>query len=112
MAVYIVTENPSALLKKFKDKIAATGKDSINTWVSKNSGFEHTSQQLAGKALLKVEETEYEGEKALRFLAKKVGEPENWAEYIYPELHGNIAATFIKHFRGEFKHAVAVDERT
>lgn len=111
MAVYIVVEDPAALLKSFKAKIAGSGADSITTWTQTSKGFEHDSSQLKGKALASASETTYDGKKALHFWFAPIGNQEKWAEFIFPEMNGNLVATFIKHFYKKYEKIVVVDER-
>lgn len=100
MALYLVTEQPAALLTAFKRAIAA---GSVETWECDNSGrFTHTPAQWHLRAWMKPSVDK--GRLAF-YIAPGVNYHLN--EMTYAVYHGRLLEAFIEHMGNEFSHGCA-----
>ncbi|MEN5153731.1 hypothetical protein [Stenotrophomonas muris] len=105
MTVKFFTDKPSALLAKFKAKIEiGNGAGGISSWTFKDGAFYHKADELIDGAKVVAVALPSDKYPHLQFNVNRIGD-KNVSTHCYTELHGNLIATFIKHFSKDFTSA-------
>ena len=100
MAIYILTSNPTALLKAFKKAI---DESTILTWGYDIDGdFTHTAAQWKNKAWLGAKVTS--DELVLSIIPPKGG---SVSKVVYGVYHGRFIESMLSHFNTKFTYAYA-----
>jgi hypothetical protein len=105
MAVYFWTEQGSALLKKFNDRIAQRDpKGKITTWERSDDGeyYTHKASEWKAEAWFKATVDA----KRLRFNIIKP-KNKNVSSSAYAYYHGHLIETFLNHFDKDFSSGEA-----
>lgn len=106
MSVKFFTDNPSALLKSFREKITQKEQEgSIATWEIMESGhFTHKGKQYARDAFFWAEARPQDGFLLFTIIRPKGG---SVGTRVYSYYHGHLIETFLNHFNSKFSRASA-----
>lgn len=105
MALKFKTDNPQALLNKFKELINQTeAKGKIDTWEEHGKGFRHTSKNWTEGNLFVPDIPE--SNDVLRFTMAEVKDSYGYAYY-----HGHLLQVFVQHLNTLFVSALFTDTR-
>jgi hypothetical protein len=111
MTIYFASENPDALLKKFKDLINQSEQEGkIKTWEEHGGGFRHTAPDVKDFGVFKARTItdKNSGQRWLRFDLKTKKSRDNYA---YAYFHGHLLQAFIVHLNKYFDRSVFRDTR-
>ncbi|MEC4337652.1 hypothetical protein VPH13_02795 [Stenotrophomonas pavanii] len=114
MTMFFKCSNPNQLRQAFVDKVNLGNKPGgIASWTIDAQGkITHVATQLekAGDLITEVIEDTQGRWLAFNFKPRK-GVNAKDAQFAFKELSGNILATFIEHFLGQFSEAKFLDRR-
>jgi len=109
------TKKPNALLQAFEAKIKkGSSEGGISGWKKSDSGdFTHVADRSKGVASFAAKVVTPEGSEAYLQFILSWGKDNAQADidYAFKEMTGNLLATFIDHFSGDFSKAVYSDGR-